>query len=482
MFTFIGFRWAAGAAAAGLVIGSSALGAGGVGSTARAATADTTGTAHAGITRISSDPFTDPSAQHATEADPSIDSYGSTVVAAFDQGLFATGSGASGIGFAVSHDGGRNWIHGSLPGITTYAGGPFSSTVLPTVTYDPRHRSWLIAAVAGLANSGGPPAKIAVSVSRSADGGRTWSQPVTVSQETDGRNLDGPAIACDRSSSSRYYGNCYIEFTRLDRPGHGAGKVIQMSVSADGGRAWGAAKTTANHATGTAGKPLVRPDGTVVVPINIWPKADQVLSFESHNGGGSWGPTRVIAQARTAVDPLSNPLFIPALSDAEDGSGKIYLAWQDCRFRLSCSANDIVLTTSSNGSVWSPVRRMTAGPGDNTLPGTGADPLSSGPFARIGITYYHYEPGCTAASCFIGVRFISSADGGATWSGSAQIAGPMQSSWLETVGQGAMISYFIATTVLPGGHAVTAFPLATAPTGSKLHQDMYTVRGGMPIP
>src|SRR5439155_18136422 len=102
---------------------------------------------------------------------------------------------------------------------------------------------------------------------RSTDAGRTWSRPVTVAQETDGRNLDGPAIACDHWLSSRYYGNCYIEFTRLDRPGHSAGKVIQMSVSADGGRSWGAAKATANDANGTAGKPLVRPDGAVVVPI-----------------------------------------------------------------------------------------------------------------------------------------------------------------------------------------------------------------------
>ena len=39
----------------------------------------------------------------------------------------------------------------------------------------------------------------------------------------------------------------------------------------------------------------------------------------------------------------------------------------------------------------------------------------------------------------------------------------MQSSWLETAGQGAMISDFIATTVLPSGDAVTAFPLDTAP-------------------
>jgi hypothetical protein len=75
----------------------------------------------------------------------------------------------------------------------------------------------------------------------------------------------------------------------------------------------------------------------VVVLIDIWPRADRVLSFESGDGGGTWGPACVIAQARTALDPTSNPLFFPALSDAEDADGTIYLAWQDCRFRAGCS-------------------------------------------------------------------------------------------------------------------------------------------------
>jgi hypothetical protein len=66
------------------------------------------------------------------------------------------------------------------------------------------------------------------------------------------------------------------------------------------------------------------------------------------------------------------------------------------------------------------------------------------------------------------------------------MAGPIRGSWLAKVPQGqgltgVTLGSYIGTTILPGGNAVTAFPLATAPTGSKLHQDMYTVRGGMPL-
>ena len=101
---------------------------------------------------------------------------------------------------------------------------------------------------------------MAVLVSRSTDDGRSWRRPVTVAAEDDGRNLDGPAITCDTSSSSRYYGRCYAEFTRLDKPGNSAGKVIQMSVSANGGMR--AMLTAPQCSTGTsrrAGTTVCRP-------------------------------------------------------------------------------------------------------------------------------------------------------------------------------------------------------------------------------
>jgi hypothetical protein len=139
------------------------------------------------LTRISSDPFTNARSQHATENDPGTHAYGSTVVAAFAQGLFSDDTGASGIGFATSADRGRTWIHGSLPAITTYTGGPFSRAAFPAVTYDRKHRTWLIASIAGrcaTADCAALPLTMAVLVSRSTDSGRTWSDPVIVARST----------------------------------------------------------------------------------------------------------------------------------------------------------------------------------------------------------------------------------------------------------------------------------------------------------
>ena len=135
-------------------------------------------------------------------------------MAAFHQGLFADDDGASGIGFATSADRGRTWTGGSLPGITSSTGGRYSRVAFPSVGYDRKHRAWLIASIAGLCGTSdcsNLPAEMAVLVSRSTDGGRTWSEPVTVTRASNPVTLDRPEIRCDTTTTSRYYGHCYIE-------------------------------------------------------------------------------------------------------------------------------------------------------------------------------------------------------------------------------------------------------------------------------
>jgi len=261
-----------------------------------------------------------------------------------------------------------------------------------------------------------------------------------------------------------------------------------MSKSANGGKGWTAAQGTTDHATATGGVPLVQPDGTVVVLMDNWLPASpstQLRSFESADGGKSWGPSHLVAQLKAAPSPLNGlGSFATGLgSAAEDGTGKIYAVWADCRFRPHCSGNDIVMSTSSNGITWSDVSRVTRTANDG-IPGIGIDPLSADRFARIGISYYTFDPHCEGSNCVINIRFVSSADGGATWSRPTPIAGPMHGSWLARIPQGVTgvtLASHISTTVLPGGNAITAFPFATAPSGNTLHQDMYAVPGGIPI-
>src|SRR6476620_7336797 len=60
------------------------------------------------LTRVSADPFTNASSQHATEVEPDTFASGSTVVAAYQVGRFFNG-GATDIGYARSSNGGATW-------------------------------------------------------------------------------------------------------------------------------------------------------------------------------------------------------------------------------------------------------------------------------------------------------------------------------------------------------------------------------------
>jgi hypothetical protein len=77
------------------------------------------------LTRVSTDPFTNPTSQHATEVEPDTFANGSTVVGAFQVGRFFDGGGTD-VGFVRSGDGGITWgAPGFLPG-TTFSSGAAS--------------------------------------------------------------------------------------------------------------------------------------------------------------------------------------------------------------------------------------------------------------------------------------------------------------------------------------------------------------------
>src|SRR3954464_1293672 len=98
------------------------------------------------LTRVSADPFTNPTSQHATEVEPDTFANGSTVVATFQVGRFFNG-GATDIGFVRSGDGGATWdAPGFLPGMTFSSGAasPFERVSDPSVAFDAAHNTWLI--------------------------------------------------------------------------------------------------------------------------------------------------------------------------------------------------------------------------------------------------------------------------------------------------------------------------------------------------
>ena len=155
-----------------------------------------------------------------------------------------------------------------------------------------------------------------------------------------------------------------------------------MKTSTDGGLTWGPARAPSGTHTGLGGQPVVQPNGTVVVPylsLN-----DQIRSFRSTNGGSSWTSTAQVASI--SHHNAAGGLREEALPSAEiDGTGKVYVAWSDCRFRSGCPSNDIVLSKSANGTTWTTPTRVpidaTTSTVDHFIPGHRRRPLDLGQHA-----------------------------------------------------------------------------------------------------
>lgn len=417
-------------------------------------------TAQSSVRQVSADPYSNDGAEHATEVEPDISSWGDTVVSDFQVGRFSDG-GSSNTGWATSLDGGLTWQHGFLPDMTVAAGGPWARASDPTVTFDAKAHTWL---AQSLVLDAGINA-LAVLVSRSPDGIH-WSAPSTVVEQT-GQQYDKPWITCDNHVTSPFFGTCYSEEDVTS-----ANDQVIMVTSKDAGRTWSAQQSPAGTPLGLGGVPQVRPNGTVVVPFAL--DAGGIGAFTSTDGGASWGPA-VQVSATSTDSPAPGLREEPLPASAIDAGGRVYVAWDDCRFRTGCTADDIVLSTSTDGVTWSPVTRVPIGPvtggASFFTPGITIDPATSGARARVGLYFNSYpDAACAVADCQIDVGYVSSTDGGATWGAARTLAGPFPISWLAQA-FGAFVGDYNAATVVHG-RAVSVFAVAHAPTGSTLDEPM----------
>lgn len=408
----------------------------------------------AGTRQISADPFSNPSSQHLTEVEPQIYANGATIVATFQQGRIF-GGGSSGIGFATSTDSGATWRDGSLPGLTIWAGGDrYESVSDPSVAYNAAYGVWLIVSLpVGFGNP-------EIFVSRSGDG-LNWDNPITVYTGSSSY-FDKPWMTCDNSPTSPYYGNCYIEWDDV-----ADGDRLLMSSSSDGGLSWGLPLGTGDAAHGLGGQPLVQPSGRVVVPYQTFDPYG-IRAFISNDGGNSWSSSfNVASLTEHSVAGGLRDFDLP--SAAIDGDGTVYVVWADCRFRTSCRSNDVVMTRSADGLNWSAVERVPiddlGSNADHFLPGLGADRNSSAPNVGLALIYYYYpQANCTSATCQLMAGFITSRDGGGSWSVPVNVAGPISLDWLPSTISGRMVGDYFSVFYTDDGVPHPIFADAMQPT------------------
>jgi hypothetical protein len=245
-------------------------------------------------------------------------------------------------GFFTSFDGGQTWIDGQIPMKSGNGAGdpsPAFSRKHSDQSGD-SHGAWvMMAQLENVGGQGGPwVAQGDVSVSYSADGGETWSEPVTVLKGK-GAGI-GPSnkalfndkewITVDNNPDSAFYGRAYVVATMFTNGLHGsyARSPIVLSYSDDGGLTWsepaeisGFHETCTSQEDGADGEcdedqnavPTVAPDGTLHVYFgNYQNEAEwevpfdfdaQIMVTTSHDGGVSFDdPVPVVQREDGASD------------------------------------------------------------------------------------------------------------------------------------------------------------------------------------
>lgn len=325
--------------------------------------------------------------------------------------------GAHSLVASVTHDGGAHWKQVAVPGIARCVGGDYDRASDAGVSFAPNGDLYEIS----LSFNAADPIN-GVLVSKSTDGGDTWSKPTTLIRDTEEAFFDDKElITADPTSSKRAY-------AVWDRSNEKGGQPVFFSRTTDGGRTWEKAHAIYDPTPGwtIANQIAVEPDGTLIDmffegpagtaeepdrPYGAAPRATPMAAgpykikvIRSTDHGATWSKPDTVAQADPSeiVDPDAHkPLrtgdIVPDIA-VDPHSGKLYVVWQDASVTTSKSA--ILLASSSDaGKSWTKPVRVSQTP-DSAAQGNGqafTATVDVNARGTVGVTYYDFRKNTSAA-------------------------------------------------------------------------------------
>jgi hypothetical protein len=350
------------------------------------------------------------------------------IVAAWQQDRWSD-DGAHGIVTAASFDSGHTWTR-AMPEVSRCAGG----TAVNGADYARASDPWLTVAADGttyllsLSFTGATlaaNATTAMLVTRSTDGGATWTAPITLIRDVSGFSDDKGSITADRLNS--HY--VYAVWDRLDSNGGGP---TFFARTADGGSSWQTAHAIYDPGSGnqTIGNLLLSlPNGTLLVVFTEFATMQTGLSgtlkvMRSTDHGGSWSvPLAIAAELPVGTRDPRSGMHVRDSSDlpatAIDRSGTVYVVWQDSRF--SNGERDAIALSSSfdGGATWSPPVRVNGSPAASAF----IPNINVRDDGLIGVSYYDLRNDVPSPGVFTADYWLATSLDGLNWK-DTHISGP----------------------------------------------------------
>lgn len=397
----------------------------------------------------------------------------SNLIGAWQQDRFPDG-GAHGLVVGSSMDGGKHWaehtLRFSVCGGGSGHGGDYSRASDPWVTFAPDGSAYVIS-ISFSGNTLQAGSSGAVLVSRSADGGVTWSDPITLIQDGANAFNDKEAITADPTDSHFVY----AVWDRLTDTDHGAAMFARTS---DGGTTWDTAKAIYDPGVGnqTLGNEIVGlADGTI---LDVFEEIDntsgtasaRIRVIRSTDQGTSWSGPITVAQnlAVGASDPdTGQPIRtgsgLPQM--AAGPGGQLAVVWEDGRFTGGARDSIAYAASSDGGLHWSAPLRINS---DTATPAftPSVAILADG---TVGVSYFDFRnDGGSGATLATDYWFTSSKDG-MNWS-EQHISGPFDMD-LAPVAEGLFVGDYQALGKI--GNAFVPFFVQTNDAGTANRNDAY---------
>jgi hypothetical protein len=333
------------------------------------------------------------------------------VVGFWQQDRWSNGGARSNVAGA-SFDGGESWEIVVVPGLSDCSGGFFERASDPWVSFSPDGTLHQISLVFDndIPEGFGPNA---LAVSKSEDGGLSWSEPILIIEDFDPAFLnDKESLTADPTDADLVY----AVWDRLGVFGFDFEGPTYFARSTDGGETWERARRIFDPGLNnqTIGNQIVvLPDGTLLdffnEIINFRPSGAFEpfpfnLSFiRSRNEGVNWLPRRrgirIDKLLAIGVATPDEGLLIRDASILFDvavdrNSGHLYAVWQDARFSRFEYDQIAFSMSTDGGSSWSEAIKV------NQTPLDPANPLRQQAFipsvavagdGAVGVTYYDFR-------------------------------------------------------------------------------------------
>ncbi len=354
------------------------------------------------------------------------------IVAFWQQDRWSDG-GARGNVAGVSFDGGATWQIVPVPGITDCTGGPWERASDPWVSFAPDgtlHQMSLVFMTDPPPGNPGGFGPNGMAVSKSEDGGLTWSDPIVIAEDVKPRYLhDKNSLTADPTDADFVYAvwdrlDVLPSFSmHPDRATFAAFKgPILFARSTDGGDTWERARKIYDPGgiNQTIGNQIVvLPDGTVIdfftEILNLrnddgFGRPSSVLSFKySETKGERWLPRGRPIRTNHMFTLGIIPPFFPTIVTPDDelpirdasilfdvavdpASGTLYAVWQDARFS-GFEIDQVAFSMSRDGGfTWSTPIKVSQSPDDaNLLKEQAFLPSVAVADGTVGVSYYDFR-------------------------------------------------------------------------------------------